>query len=161
MPRLTAAVVLYLIAAAPVGAADPLGPVSPARLDALFRAGTPGIVPAGAYRGRVVWVDDALLPRVKARTQSLAWRGKRFHGDGTFVNRFPGFEALPATGQLGTSWADGGPAYVLEYKPGTPLFGHNRDELREVSPGVWLGKVFDTRTPGAGGSWFVLTPVGR
>ena len=144
-----------LLSAATAAGQDPLR-ADPAALDALFRSGNAYPVPPGAYRGRVLWVDDALFPRARGRLQSVAWRGKRFTGGDQFVNRFPGFEAVPASGRLESSWTDGRPAYVLDYPPGSPLFGPNRDELREVSPGVWLGRVWDRETPGRGGSWFVL-----
>ena len=82
--------------------------------------------------------------------QSVIWKGKRFTGGDQFVNRFPGFEAIPASGRLESSWTDGRPAYVLDYPAGSPLFGPNRDELREVAPGVWLGRVWNRQTPGQG-----------
>ena len=159
MPRLL--LICTVLTAGSAGEAagqDPLAghAVTPARLEALFRGASAGPVPVGAYRGRVLWVDDARRPQARARNQSLIWKGKRFTGGDQFVNRFPGFEAIRAAGRMESSWADGQPAYVLDYPAGSPLFGPNRDELREVAPGVWLGRVWNREKPGRGGSWFVL-----
>ena len=44
---------------------------------------------------------------------------------------------------LGDSWLDGRPCQVMEYPAGTPLFGNVRDELRELSPGLWLGMYYE------------------
>ena len=130
---------------------------SPAQLEALFRAGNAYPVPPGRYAGQVLRVDDAKLPKVRARLQNTIWKGKHFTGNDQFVNRFPiGIEAIPAAGRMEASWTDGCPAYVIDYPPGSPLFGPNRDELREIAPGVWLGRVWNRETPGCGGSWFVL-----
>ena len=153
---------LILIAvsgAAPAAGQDALTRrgADPAALGALFRAGSAFPVPPGVYKGTVLWVDDAKLPKLRARLQSGVWKGKHFTGGDQFINRFPGgVEAIRAAGRMETSWTDGTPAYVLDYAPGSPLFGPNRDELREVSPGVWLGRVWNRQTPGRGGSWFVL-----
>ncbi len=43
---------------------------------------------------------------------------------------------------IGPSWLDGKPAIVLEYPKGTPLFANMHDEIREISPGLYLGTVF-------------------
>lgn len=150
--------ILFAMGAAPAAGQDALTRrgADPATLEALFRGASARPVPPGVYNGAVLWVDGAKLPKARARLQSGVWKGKHFTGCDQFVNRFPGFEAIPAAGRLEASWADGMPAYVLEYAPGSPLFGPNRDELREVSPGVWLGRVWNRQTPGRGGSWFVL-----
>ena len=149
---------LVIFVAAPAVGQDALTQrgADPATLEALFRGGNAHPIPPGIYAGKVLWVDDAKLPKVRARLQSGFWKGKHFMGCDQFVNRFPGFEAIPATGRMEASWTDGMPAYVLDYPPGSPLFGPNRDEMREVSPGVWLGRVWNRTTPGQGGSWFVL-----
>jgi hypothetical protein len=147
-----------LLLAQPVRAADPAKPflrMSPHELCVQFSLGT-ATHPVGKLRGRVLWVDDAKLPRFRGLTQSLLWRGKEFDCDGTFTNRFLGFTALPSRGFLAESWADGGAAFVMEYPPGTPLFGRYRDELREVAPGVWLGRAWD-RATGRPLGWFLLS----
>ena len=73
------------------------------------------------------------------------WIGKRFHkGSETGDNRFStaGFRnSFRAT--VENSWVDGKPALVLQYQYGDSILWGTmlrmRDELREISPGVWLG----------------------
>jgi hypothetical protein len=104
----------------------------------------------------VLYADDALFPRVKARLQGSVWKGKYFHGDGTFTNRWLGGIRAGTVGTgVGESWADGRPAVVAQYPPTAPVFGNVRDELRQVGPGVWLGRSYDTIT-GRPKNWFML-----
>ena len=118
----------------------------PPDYDALFRAAEAGPAPAGVTRGTVLAVEGR-LPRVKAALQGALWKGKVFHGDGTFTNRWlGGIRAGTAATAEEPSWADGRPALAVHYPPSAPVFGTTRDELRQIEPGVWLGRSFDVRT---------------
>jgi hypothetical protein len=111
--------------------------------DELFRHGTASGEPCGRTRGTVLLADGP-APRLKARLQNLAWKGKTFPGDGTLVNRWPlGLEAVSAQTSLGTSLFDGQPCLVMQYAPDAPVFPGVRDELREISPGTWLGRNYN------------------
>jgi hypothetical protein len=112
------------------------------QLDAVFAAGATPEPPVGFGRGRILLRVDGKMPRVRARLQGLAWKGKVFHADGTFVNQWAGFRAIASRVEVGPSWYDGRPCVVLAYPPGTPVFGNARDELREVAPGLWLGRFY-------------------
>jgi len=80
------------------------------------------------------------------------WHGKRFRGTPTGVEgmnlvRAGGFggvvETLPMTLRVGPSYADGGPAVVVTYRPDGPRpWRWVRDELRELEPGVLVGLTF-------------------
>ncbi|MGL4421898.1 MAG: hypothetical protein ACRCZF_14620, partial [Gemmataceae bacterium] len=92
----------------------------------------------------------------KARMQGVAWKGKTFHGDGTFTNRWlGGFQLISATVRIEPSWLDGQPCFVMQYPSGTPVFGNVRDELRMIGPNQWLGHGYDSRT-GQTKNWFLL-----
>ena len=99
--------------------------------------------PAGAGIGLSVLaggrVDRAL--RRRAAGPKFVWYGKSFRSrtatEGYGFNRFAVgrvIDALPFRTSIARSMLDGGPAIALD-------FGHApmRDELREVSPGVFLG----------------------
>lgn len=73
-----------------------------------------------------------------------AWKGKFFYPDGEFVNRWCGFQAIRAQSCPGTSWFDGASCLVVDYPPGTPVFGGTRDEMREIAPGLILGRFYET-----------------
>ena len=44
----------------------------------------------------------------------------------------------------GVSWHDGNPCLVLDYPSDTPIFGNTRDEIREVAPGLFLARLYET-----------------
>ena len=116
---------------------------SECELNRFFEQAAPGPIPVGYARGQVLRMTDAKLPRLQARLASSIWKGKHFEEDGAFINQWPGFQALRSKAEFGTSWHDGKPAIVIEYPPNTPLFGNNRDELREIAPGLYLAKLYE------------------
>ncbi|WP_458687922.1 hypothetical protein [Nocardia tengchongensis] len=108
----------------------------PGQLDVLYRDAPRGDVPVGAKDG---WVAE---PRGMQSWAPLVWIGKDFYGGpigGYVQNRLTGagLEAWPAYVYPGPSVVDGGPTWILDYAPSpTPNL---YDEIREVTPGVWLG----------------------
>ncbi len=127
----------------------------PQSLEEAFRSTEVGTTPVGVTRGTVLSADGA-FPRLKAAVQGTIWKGKVFNGDGTFTNRWlGGIRAGTVATTEDASWADGRPVLSATYSPTALVFRYTRDELREVSPGVWLGHSYDTRT-GATKNWFVL-----
>jgi hypothetical protein len=117
--------------------------LSPCELEQLYAQAEAGPLPVGCTQGRVLTLTDSRLPKVKTQAFNLAWKGKCFEPDGSFINRFPGFQALPSRADLGMSWHDGRPSHVMEYPDGTPLFGNFHDEIREVAPGLYLGRLYE------------------
>ena len=114
--------------------------------DDLFSRGTLDGPPCGKTRGTVLYADGH-WPKLKARAQSLLWKGKAFHGDGSFTNRWlGGVQAISATVVVENSWFDGQPCFVMTYPSGTPVFGGLRDEIRCIAPNTWLGRSYDSAT---------------
>jgi hypothetical protein len=122
---------------------DQLRRMSCCELAELFGRAECGPMPHGCLRGHVLVMTNTRLPRVKARLSGAVWKGKCFADDGSFINQWVGFKALDSHAGPGTSWADGKPCIVMEYRPGTPLFANTRDELRQVGPGLYLGRLYD------------------
>jgi hypothetical protein len=155
-PILAAAVALFLVS--PVLAGPPVAVLrraTPCCWEALFREGTVECIPVGPTRGTVL-DSDGKHPRLKARLQGVVWKGKTFHGDGSMTNRWLGGVQAVSTGtRIEPSRLDGRPCLVMEYAPDAPVFGNVRDELRQIAPGVWLGRSLDTAT-GRPKNWFVL-----
>ena len=112
-------------------------------LDQLFASGKVGGMPVGAALGPVLIVVTAKKPRLRAQLQSAVWKGKVFFADGSFTNQWLGFQAVPSQVALGASWYDHSPCIVLEYPPGSPVFANARDELREIAPGLLLGRFYE------------------
>jgi hypothetical protein len=117
--------------------------LSPCDLEQLYTRAELVTLPTGCTRGRVLYLADTRLARFKARAFNLAWKGKCFEPDGQFINRWPGFTALSSHAEPGASWYDGRPSLVMEYAPGTPLFANLHDEIREVAPGLYLGRLYE------------------
>ncbi|MBM3993310.1 MAG: hypothetical protein FJ303_04020 [Planctomycetes bacterium] len=140
---------IVLAGAAPVIADTPphsladLKRLGESELTRLFEGASLGEIPVGPARGHVLLMSEARLPRVKARLANSVWKGKHFDADGGFINQWPGFQALRGSGAVGTSWHDAKPCLVLDYPSGTPVFGNTRDELRQVAPGLYLGRLYE------------------
>jgi hypothetical protein len=145
-----------VMAAGPCHTPCDLARLDRTQLDAIFATGTASESPVGFARGRILLRVDCRRPRVRAYLQGLAWKGKVFHPDGTFINQWAGFRAISSCVEIGPSWYDGQPCLVLAYPPGTPIFGNARDELREVSPGLWLGRFYAICPSGKLEGYFAL-----
>lgn len=109
---------------------------SPEQEDMIFHNAPQGAVPTGVRDGWVV------RPRYLQGAASGIWIGKTFYTgpDGGFLmNRVTGagLEAWRADVYRAPALLDGRPAWALNYAPSPtpPLW----DEIREVTPGVWLG----------------------
>jgi hypothetical protein len=100
----------------------------------------------GYVRGQVLVLEGFRFPKAGAKLAGVVWKGKHFDEEGRFINQFCGFKALDSRAVYGPSWFDGGPCLVLEYPPGTPLFGNMRDEVRQVGPGLFLIRAY-SRSP--------------
>jgi hypothetical protein len=146
--------VVTLVVASPAFS-EPPRPAPPGGWEDAFRQGDLGAPPVGDYRGTVLSAEG-LFPRVKARVQGAVWKGKTFHGDGTFINHWlGGGRAVSGFSAVGTSWIDGRPTLTTRYPRSAQVFGGDYDELRELSPGVWLGRRFNATT-GRPKNWFLL-----
>lgn len=124
-------------------AADPAAPLtldclaqmSHDELEALYCAAPLAPVLDGYFAGRAM-----KLPRVTG----MMWKGKLFcAADGTIVNRWClGITAIQARVYPGESWLDGKPALIMDYRESSRVWHNVRDELREVSPGLYLGIMY-------------------
>ena len=114
----------------------------------------PGPIPRGEMRGTAI-VAGSQLSRIIAKLARLfAWQGKVFDvfaADGTagvLVNKVTllSLTFIVAKVYLDKSWMDEKPTIVIDYSS-TSFFAHKiRDEIREVEPGVYLGKVWWGKT---------------
>jgi hypothetical protein len=113
-------------------------------------------VPNGFVPGRAIKSPGSWFTTANSRLTGLAWQGKVFRDDGTMINRVFGFaKAIPADVSYGESLVDGKPALILNYSRSI-LWPNVRDEIREVSPGVYLGVMFDGKTVVKQKMYFVL-----
>jgi hypothetical protein len=124
--------------------------MSQADLDNLFRAGPMGEIPDGDAQGTVI-----AGPRTELElpilwfARWLAWRGKVFDRPrATLLNKVGpfGWHLIRASVYVAPSWFDNQPAIILDYSKTSLLARSVRDEIREVSPGTYLGIVFIGKT---------------
>lgn len=115
-------------------------------LDALFRSSTAGEIPVGRTKGAVLVAPgtDIAWP-AKRLIRFLAWRGKVFNPQkGDLLNLILplGVKAVRAKVYKDASWLDQKETIVLDYSKTSRIAHKVRDEIREVSPGVYLGLVY-------------------
>ena len=124
--------------------------LTPDELDELFRRSPAGEIPNGEAEGTVLLVE--LIPRphhLGKLIHLVGWKGKVFdRTKGELLNRISprGFEAVRAKVYKDTSWFDEKETIVLDYSKTSLVAQWIRDEIREVSPGVYLGLVFWERS---------------
>ena len=120
--------------------------MSQAELDALFAASPAGPIPVGEAEGTAIIAPGTTYsPSLASFISNFAWQGKVFDGEkGVLRNRILpfGLNAIIAKVYKGDSWLDGKECIVLDYSD-TSLVAHwIRDEIREIGPKMYLGKVY-------------------
>lgn len=120
--------------------------MSSADLDTLFRKSPAGRIPNGEAHGTAIvvpgtWAADEIAGVVNV----FAWQGKTFDAaHGTLTNRITAFgvDAIVAEVYKGPSLFDGNECIILDYSKTSLIAKHIRDEIREISPDVYLGLVY-------------------
>lgn len=128
------------------------------QLDSLYRQCEVGTPPCGVMDGRAIINAGSPITVPTSRIVHLMWQGKVIQGD-TMINRVFGMRAVKAKVYMGESWIDGKPALILDYAETSKLFPAIRDEVREVSPGLYLGATHERTAKGPEfKTWFTLAP---
>lgn len=106
----------------------------------LYKSSPPAPVPTQYTPGTVIFQPGSPITVPVARIMSnVSWQGKYFPGNGQMVNKMFYIPTIKAAIRSGESWIDGGPSTVYDYTDTSLIWMHYRDEVREVSPGVYLG----------------------
>jgi hypothetical protein len=124
--------------------------LSQAELDTLFTNSAVGKIPDGEAEGTAIVAPGTMFSSNIARFVSLfAWQGKVFDGTkGVLKNKILpfGLNAILAKVYKGPSWLDGKECIVLDYSDTSIVAQWIRDEIREIEPGLYLGKVYWDKT---------------
>jgi hypothetical protein len=120
--------------------------MSQAQLDELFTNSATGEIPNGEANGTaIVAPGTAYTGEIAKLINFFAWQGKTFDAKkGVLRNRILpfGLNAILAKVYKGPSWLDGKECIVLDYSE-TSLVAHwIRDEIRQIGPSLYLGKVY-------------------
>jgi hypothetical protein len=115
-------------------------------LDDVFRSAPAGAVPDGDMRGTVLaWPGTRLARPLALLIYLIAWQGKVVdHRSLLLRNKITPLRLRLIAARLShdTSWVDGRECVLLDYSR-TSLVAHMvRDEIRLVSPGLYLGVVW-------------------
>jgi hypothetical protein len=127
---------------------DDLARMTPAELDAIYAASPAASMPTGRVKGRPLVRPGTRVAVPASRVGRIFWQGKIFRADGaTAVNRFVGVPFIKGELYQGTSWFDGQPALILDYANTSRIYRPYRDEIREVAPGLYLGRMYERTEP--------------
>ena len=120
--------------------------MSQADLDALFTQSAAGEIPDGEADGTAIVAPGTTFSSNIAKfISNFAWQGKVFDAKkGVLKNRILpfGLNAIIAKVYKGASWLDGKECIVLDYSDTSIVAQWIRDEIRQVEPGLYLGKVY-------------------
>ena len=120
--------------------------MSQAELDELFKKSPAGAIPDGSAKGTAIIAPGTVFSKEIADLISLfAWQGKSFDAKrGVLTNRISilGFNAILAEVYKGESWLDHKECIVLDYSKTSTVAHWVRDEIREIGPNFYLGKVY-------------------
>src|SRR5215203_4882123 len=124
--------------------------LSQAELDKLFTDSPVGNIPDGEAEGTaIVAPGTTFSPNIARFISHFGWQGKVFDAKkGVLKNKILAFglEAVIAKIYKGKSWLDDKDCIVLDYSD-TSLIAHwVRDEIRQIGPGFYLGKVYYGKT---------------
>jgi hypothetical protein len=119
-------------------------------LDEIYRNATPGKIPNGDTQGTAILAGSIFAQLVALLSGLFAWQGKVFDvfcpcGEaGVLVNKTTPFSLtfIVAKVYRGISWLDGKDTIVIDYSHTSFFAKVIRDEIREVEPSVYLGKVW-------------------
>jgi len=120
------------------------------QLDDLFKESPAGEIPNGSAEGTaIIAPGTAYSPAVAQIISTFGWQGKVFDAQkGLLKNKVLmfGLEAIVAKVYKDKSWLDGKECIVLDYSDTSLLAQWIRDEIRQIGPGFYLGKVYWGKT---------------
>jgi hypothetical protein len=124
------------------------------QLDELYRQAEAGSIPNGDTRGTPIVTGSSAARAFAHFARLFAWQGKVFDmfaedgSAGVLVNKVTplSLSFVVAKVYRQPSWMDGKDTIVIDYSSTSFFFRAVRDEIREVEPGVYLGKVWLGKT---------------
>jgi hypothetical protein len=120
--------------------------MSQEKLDEIFTDSPVGEIPDGEAKGTaIIAPGTSFSDEIAEFISHFAWQGKTFDKQkGVLRNRILpfGLNAIIAKVYKAPSWLDGKECIVLDYSDTSLLAHWIRDEIREIAPNLYLGKVY-------------------
>jgi hypothetical protein len=119
-------------------------------LDEIYSNAKPGNIPSGDTHGTAILAGSFFAKMVAFLVGLYVWQGKVFDlfcpggQAGVLVNKITPFSLTFIVAKVyhDKSWLDGKDTIVIDYSRTSFLAKVIRDEIREIEPGVYLGKVW-------------------
>jgi hypothetical protein len=128
---------------APILSLDQLAHVSWPELERLYREADAGAFPQGYTAGKAIYSPCSPFAGLHSRVTGALWHGKVFdNADCSLVNQWSGFRAIHARVAYGPSCLDGKTSIVMDYGETSLVWSDVRDEVREIAPGLYLGRMY-------------------
>ena len=123
-------------------------------LDQVYREAEAGAIPSGDTRGTAIIAGSLLAKGYAAFARLFGWQGKIFDmfaadcDKGLLINKITPFSLSFVVAKVyrDASWMDGKETIVIDYSATSFFAKKIRDEIREVEPGIYLGKVWFGKT---------------
>ena len=120
--------------------------LSQSQLDDLFEKSPAGDIPDGEARGTAIIAPGTTYTTdIAELINHFAWQGKVFDSQKSVLRNLIlplGLHAIISRIYRAPSWLDGKECIVLDYSE-TSLVAHwIRDEIRNIAPVIYLGKVY-------------------
>jgi hypothetical protein len=126
---------------------DQLLQMNTGQIEAIYRQGAAVALPEGRVNGTAIVAPGTRRTRMLSRGARVMWQGKVVEpGQTSAVNRFFGVPIVRGQLYSGPSWLDGQPSLILDYSQTSRVYADNRDEIRQVAPGLFLGLMYDRTT---------------
>jgi len=119
-------------------------------LDKIYSNAEAGNIPKGDTKGTAILAGSVFSKSVAFLARAFGWQGKIFDlfcsqgSAGILINKITpfGLAFIVAKVYRDKSWFDGKETIVIDYSKTSFVAKVIRDEIREVEPGVYLGKVW-------------------
>ena len=119
-----------------------------AQLQSVYSQGVAAGLPVGRLKGTALPAPGTRRNAVMAAGGRLVWQGKVVDSSGTIaVNRFFGVPIIRGRLYQWASWFDGQPSLILDYAGTSRAYARNRDEIRLIGPGLYLGLMHERTSP--------------
>lgn len=120
--------------------------MSQKELDELFKKSPTGEIPDGEGKGTAIVAPGTTYTQdIGQFVSHFAWQGKVFDAkNGVLRNKILslGLNAIIAKVYKGQSWLDNKECIVLDYSETSLVARWIRDEIRQIGPKMYLGKVY-------------------